>query len=54
VTLPPVSPVDLLTAYYPASAQACEQWWASAVHPAGVQLIDSCLFTLRTASSTLA
>jgi ubiquinone/menaquinone biosynthesis C-methylase UbiE len=40
VTLPPASPVELLTAYYSASAQAYEQWWASAIHPAGVQLID--------------
>jgi SAM-dependent methyltransferase len=40
VTLPPASPVDLLTAYYSASAQAYEQWWASAIHPAGVHLID--------------
>jgi ubiquinone/menaquinone biosynthesis C-methylase UbiE len=40
VTLPPASPVDLLTAYYSASAHAYEQWWASAIHPAGVQLID--------------
>jgi ubiquinone/menaquinone biosynthesis C-methylase UbiE len=40
VTLPPGSPVDLLTAYYSASAQAYEQWWASAIHPAGVHLID--------------
>jgi len=40
VTLPPASPVDLLTAYYSASAQAYEQCWASAIHPAGVHLID--------------
>ena len=40
VTLPPASPVELLTAYYSASAQAYEQWWASAIHPAGVQLVD--------------
>jgi ubiquinone/menaquinone biosynthesis C-methylase UbiE len=40
VTLPPASPVELLTAYYSASAHAYEQWWASAIHPAGVQLID--------------
>ncbi len=40
MTLPPASPVDLLTAYYSASAQAYEQWWASAIHPAGVHLID--------------
>jgi trans-aconitate methyltransferase len=40
VTLPPASPVDLLTAYYSASAQAYEQWWASAIHPPGVHLID--------------
>jgi ubiquinone/menaquinone biosynthesis C-methylase UbiE len=40
VTLPPASPVELLTAYYSASAQAYEQWWASAIHPAGVHLVD--------------
>jgi trans-aconitate methyltransferase len=40
VTLEPVSPVDLLTAYYSSSAQAYELWWASAIHPAGLQLID--------------
>jgi ubiquinone/menaquinone biosynthesis C-methylase UbiE len=40
VTGQPASPVDLLTAYYSASAQAYEQWWASAIHPAGLQLID--------------
>ena len=40
MTLPPASPVDLLTAYYSASAQAYEQWWASAIHPAGVHLVD--------------
>jgi arsenite methyltransferase len=40
VTLPPASPVELLTACYSASARAYEQWWASAIHPAGVQLID--------------
>ena len=40
MTLPPASPVDLLTAYYSTSAQAYEQWWASAIHPAGVHLID--------------
>ena len=40
MTLPPASPVELLTAYYSASAQAYEQWWASAIHPAGVHLVD--------------
>ncbi len=40
MTLPPASPVELLTAYYSASAHTYEQWWASAIHPAGVQLID--------------
>ena len=40
VTLPPASPVELLTAYYSASAHAYEQWWASAIHPAGLHLVD--------------
>jgi ubiquinone/menaquinone biosynthesis C-methylase UbiE len=41
VTLPPATPVELLAAYYSASAQAYEQWWASAIHPAGVHLVGT-------------
>jgi len=40
VTPPPASAVDALTAYYSCAAEAYEQRWASAVHAAGVQLLD--------------
>jgi len=40
VTRPPASAVDALTAYYSSAAEAYEQRWASALHPAGVRLLD--------------
>ena len=41
MTLPPATPVELPAAYYSASAQAYEQWSASAIHPAGVHLVGT-------------
>jgi ubiquinone/menaquinone biosynthesis C-methylase UbiE len=35
-----VSPVDALTAYYSSNAEAYEQRWAAALHPAAVQLLN--------------
>jgi len=37
---PPASAVRGLTAYYSLAAEAYEVWWAAALHPASVQLID--------------
>jgi ubiquinone/menaquinone biosynthesis C-methylase UbiE len=37
---PPSSPVDALAAYYSAAAGAYEQFWASALHPTSLRLID--------------
>jgi ubiquinone/menaquinone biosynthesis C-methylase UbiE len=34
------SPVEALTAYYSSTAEAYEQRWAAALHPAAVQLLD--------------
>lgn len=39
MSVPLASPVDLLAGYYSASAQAYEQWWASALTPASVHLL---------------
>ncbi len=37
---PPTHCVKALSAYYSSSADAYEQWWASALHPAAVHLLD--------------
>jgi ubiquinone/menaquinone biosynthesis C-methylase UbiE len=37
---PPTSAVRALIAYYSSTAEAYEAWWASALHPASVQLLD--------------
>jgi ubiquinone/menaquinone biosynthesis C-methylase UbiE len=34
------NPADALTAYYSAAAEAYEQYWASALHPTSLRLID--------------
>ena len=39
VTTPPARTVDGVTAHYSAAAAEYEQLWASALHPAGVQLL---------------
>jgi ubiquinone/menaquinone biosynthesis C-methylase UbiE len=36
----PGTPVAALSAYYSVSAEAYERWWASALHPAAVHLLD--------------
>ena len=40
VTIPSSSSVRTLTAYYSATATAYQQWWAAALHPANVRLLD--------------
>ena len=40
LTTPPTSAVRALIAYYSSTAEAYEDWWASALHPASVQLLD--------------
>jgi len=37
---PPPSAVRALTTYYSSTAEAYEEWWAAALHPASVQLLD--------------
>lgn len=40
LTTSPASAVRALIAHYSSSAEAYEDWWASALHPASVQLLD--------------
>lgn len=40
MTPPTAGAVDALTAYYSSAAEAYEQQWAAALHPAAVQLLD--------------
>ncbi len=40
LTTSPASAVRALIAYYSSTAEAYEDWWASALHPASVQLLD--------------
>jgi ubiquinone/menaquinone biosynthesis C-methylase UbiE len=40
MTTPPASAVHALTAYYSSAAEAYEELWASALHPAAAQLLD--------------
>ena len=51
MTIPSSSSVRALTAYYSATATAYQQWWAAALHPANVRLLD-CL-PLRSARRVL-
>jgi SAM-dependent methyltransferase len=40
LTTSPASAVRALIAHYSSTAEAYEDWWASALHPASVQLLD--------------
>ena len=40
MTIPSSASVRTLTAYYSATAPAYQQWWAAALHPANMRLLD--------------